>query len=56
MAQRNDILVVHIRLLVNVVYITGCWEGEQYSHGLFSKVLSGAQGGGGGGAAGNSLG
>jgi hypothetical protein len=27
-----------------LVYKTGCSAGEQYSHGLFSKVLLGAQG------------
>jgi len=28
--------------LMIVVYITGCSAAEQYSHGLFSKVLLGA--------------
>ena len=29
------------------MYKTGCSAGEQYSHGLFSRVLLGAQVGGG---------
>ncbi len=34
------------------MYKTGCSVGEQYSHGLFSRVLLGAQVGGGGGGIG----